>query len=344
MSDITVKQALEGFIIEDMSERVNKLEDPIDLLMNYNIEEVNVDTIVRVESYDNSDFEKLDAYGTLPSGAVAHFADRNYRKQVLTIPKSEEKVFKIARDDFQKYKIDFGMLDLGGDSASEIALGLYNNLKKEINTLVTDAYAYERGKIHTVLDELGNSSDPFVCPFNEQIIATSRSNGIWNFSNKGTAALGTNSFASCYDSFAKNVDIKGQETGQHVPRVLLVTGSTSLAEELLNPDQIKDITLRSLADKGGAVPKMVGTYRPADSSESNDWVCLSNYPFEKKTFRRIVSGQYKSVNAEGITLQGWKIDIYEDKPKNQIVISIQGRSQFAIESPVGFYKGVVPNS
>ncbi|NCB23011.1 MAG: hypothetical protein EOM56_09275 [Deltaproteobacteria bacterium] len=64
---LTVKQALEGFIIEDLHDRVNQVTDPIDLIANYNIEEVNVDTFVRVETHDSANFEQCP-----PAGEVFH--------------------------------------------------------------------------------------------------------------------------------------------------------------------------------------------------------------------------------------------------------------------------------
>lgn len=341
---LTVKQALEGFIIEDLHDRVEQVTDPIDMIANYNIEERTEDTFVRVETHDSATFEQLDAYGVLPSSAIAYVKDRVIREQVLTIPGSYEKQIRITREEFSKYGIDFGMLEISGNTASPVALGLYNNLKREVVKLVTDVMQEERDRVNKFLDEIGASSDGFVCPFNEQLAAASRTNGIWNFNNKGTAALSGTEFKVVYNAFGKQVDIKGHDVGQLVPRILLHASDSGLAEEILKPDTSKDITLRSLADLGGDIPKMAGQYKPASSSESNDWICFASYPFVQKTIRRLVSKQYSSVSIDGVTIKGWKVDIYEDKPNNRIIVSVQGKSQLVCDSPVGIYKAIVPNA
>lgn len=341
MSDITVKQALEGFIIEDMHDQVEVIEDAIDILANFNVEEHEFDTITRVETHDNASFESPDNYGVVPEAAVANYADRQIRKQVLTLPRYILKRFIIPESEFLKYKINYDMLEATGEDAIQVAVGAYNSLSREIKKLIGDAIQEVRDDVHTALSELGSSSDTFCLPFNEQIIADSRSNGIWNFDNKGTAALSETELGVAHNSYGFAVDIKGRETGKHTGKMLLVASDTTTAEQLFNPDLVKDVTLRSIVDGGDkSIPKMVGKYS-AGPGETNDWILISDYVFKKRTIRRIISPQYRSVSAGGVELRGWLIDIFADRVNNRIVIEIKGRSKFAIESPVGFFKAIV---
>lgn len=344
--DITVKDVLEGYIIEDISEKyVNNIKDPIQYLLSYNIEEVSQTHFIRKTPIDNATFGRIDDYGKAPESSKAHYRDRTYLTQDLDLSNSEELSFVISRDDFHLYGLSYDLFSMSA-SGNELAIAsAIAAIRPELVNLVIEAQRKDRSEMSVILDELGNSSNPFVLPYNQQIIAASRADGIWNFSNKSSAAFDQAEYDADINAGYKQLSIKGAETGPQTPIIGLAGSAVSAMMKIHMPNKVSDITKLSIADLAD-MPRMVGTYT---TSHTSDWITVSDYALQAKTFRTLIHSSYitktpvslTGTGQDEITLKGWKIEIIVDRINGQIVFKIERRREFAIESPEGWYKGVV---
>lgn len=331
----TVKEILEGIATTKVEETVMTLNDAIDVLNNANRVTLKPGEkhYVRYYDADGNVLSETDKYGVAPSASNSAVEDRTYYEEKIEMPNVEEISVTIGINSFGQYGID-SVTDFlkSPNSYSEAQInGMGFSINKEVEILLQKVREAERKEVSVFLDELGASSDPFVLPFGEQLVASSGRTK-WNWSNKGTAAMSSDELDAALNAMSLQKNINGHLVGGNPIQLLFHARNITGANKLLMPDQVVNSAYKSIADinQMNGLPnsfKMAGSY---ETTDLNDWIIIA----QKNFIKRVSRSSYEN----------YKVSIFPLLDKNQVKICVNKSSILVCDSPIGIWKAIVANS
>lgn len=325
---ITLVKLLEGLIVKDASSELKQINDGIDALSNENVLVSAEDHIVEYVDTDANSITILNSDGTVASGSKANVASRTFKTVEIDMPLPYIKSLYIGRDKYEMFGINPSMLDMNAQRFGIMAANsLVSNgpLAVELKKLYNDFYQFRRNQVHSLLAGLATSTTVYQNTGDaDKLVADNRTGHLYDFDNKGTAALSEAEFKVGLNAVAKQIDERGNEFGFHGAKYLFHTSDAVLAQNLINPSGTVNVQYRTVSD---LIPgmKFGGVYN--NSTDANDWVLIT----EGHKIQRIIKAGYETP----------QVRIVHDTENDRIIIEVSDRTIMKCTCPLGIYGAIV---
>jgi len=338
----TVRELMEGILLQDVNEGLSTFVDPIDILSESNVILTDTRDILRKRDIDANAVTAVDKYGDSTGAAgvdTANDQDQTFASDQYTIGFSQIIKFEVPRDQFYRYGINEAMLNMDGEALDDDTfVNIINGLSTKIHSLTMKMNKHRKDQVRTLLANLGTagasaSQKPF--GFLPVDVAGSRLTA-WNYTNKLSAALDASEYDAAVDILAgyqKNA--YNIEYGQSRPIILLHSSKFSLASKIHLPNISVNILNRNSGDAVAVAPsevtgtKAVGVYN--DTAHVNDWILLGA---NHKIYRRAMA-QVNDLNNNGLTAR-----IYV-KENGTMVFELRNESEMVCDSAIDIIKSIV---
>lgn len=343
----TVKELVEGILLEKISNEISDVQDAIDILSEGRLVEMKDRQVTRHIGLDGNVVTSLDKYGDLPdtNDAIANYQDRTYLSDTYKLKEPSKIGFEIPRQDLDLFGISKELLNSDAESLSDADIAsMVSTLKEEWGTLRTlKMRNFRRNQLITVLSGLGRTTrepDYTLAGYNlpwfplELPIAglnTARTTA-WNYTNLGSAALSADTYKEVVNLFyAQQKNAYNVYFQQSKPLWLLKAQEMTLAEEIHLPQEVIETQMRTA---GGtfvdASSKAIGVYY--DPDHADDWIMLG----ANHTIKRIYRNDAGSTANNGLSMR-----MYVKEANGALVIELYNHSEIAIDSPIDIFKAVV---
>ena len=324
---ITVKDLFEKMMTADLSAVYTSIDDAVDALSMENVEVVDTNIFSRYVKIDANAIAEINADGSLASGSISSYSAGVWTSNEFNMGRPNRKGITIGEDKFHVFGITPEMLNTNYKTIDEGELQrVYARLNAEAVKLYNDFKQERRNQVTTFLNEMGASSDQAVLPLGLQVAANSRV-GCWNFDNLLSAALSTGEFDNSINAIAVQFDERGNSTGAQQIRYLFHESNFTLAQKILNPNEVLNSEYRSSTDfRIGGLPvgvKFAGVY----GTSGADWVAIGT----KHRIKRLVMKGYEKPS----------IRIAWDNIDNVIYLSVTDWTGIVCDSPVAIVKSTV---
>ena len=343
----TVKELIEGIVLQTLSNEISKVEDCIDILSEGRLVEMKDRQVTRNIGIDGNVVTSLDKYGDLPTtnSALKNYQDRSYISDTYVLKEPSKIGFVIPRQDLDLYGISKAILNAPSESLSKQDIAkLSAKIIEEWGTLRTlKMRNYRRGQLRDVLCGLGRTAldntttsatynAPWF-PLALKVIDTSAlRTTAFAFTNKATAVLNTTTYKEVVNLFysgQKNAFNTEYQLSQ--PLWLLHASDLVLAESIHMPNMVNETQMRTAG--GTFVPvsaKSCGVY--GDSTNTDDWIMLGSNHQIKRIYRN---------DAGSTANNGLSFRMYFQEDNGALVIELYNHSEIAIDSCLDIYKAVV---
>jgi len=333
----TVKEVLEGVLLQDVSNELSDVQDAIDFLSESKIKLMPQRDTIRKIGIDGNVVTAVDKYGDLVAAtADANYQDRTYLKDTYSMIEPTKITYTIPRQDLDLYGITPAILSAPANSVSESQIASMSAaIKAEWDELNKGKMrTYRRKQLRDALIALGRTGQTNPClPLGLKIVDTAGSRTTaWTFTNKGTAALTTTVYKEVVNLFvAGQYNANNREYGISSPLWLLHAADFSLAESIHLPNDSVETQKRTPG--GSYVPisaKSVSVY--GDGTNTDDFIVLG----KNHQIYRIARKDAGTASSNGLSAR-----MYFIESNGALRIELYNHSEIVIDSPIDIFKAVV---
>jgi len=285
---LSVKQLLEGVMLQQYSLFLAEIQDLIEVLSEQKIVTTLERTVVRKIGLDDNEMTQKDQYGDYDAAGSANYVDRTYLKDTYDMPEPYTIDFIIPKSRWVNFGITEAMLQLDNSILTESQiLAFTDGIKEEFGKLIRKGKQFRNNQVRFLLTNLETSALAWQTPygFAPVDIAANRTTA-FSYTNEFSAALTTAQYKLAVNLFASDQkDGYNNPSPISTPLMLLHASNFSLAEEIHLPAQSVNTLYRTAGDtllEQTQNVKSVGVY--GDTVSTADWVLLGkNHQIYRKT-------------------------------------------------------------